>query len=172
MIINQLQTAFAGENDGFSLVIKKLLPTNSKGGLYSSAPVKKLRLIKRDASKDIADRYLGNQAPQNINFEVILSAKRNRTLGNFGDLFGSLNQNAAGIVLHDGIEFGEAVAEVQIGGRYRKVGVFGSDTEAGVIDITDSVKKGKNGHPTFESVAQQSDIILIDFHNVLSSKKI
>lgn len=172
LVVGQLQESFGKSNSGYSMSVKKLLPTNSTGGLYSSAPVKKLRLVKRNASKDIADRYLGRHAPESVNFEVRLSARRNKTLGTFGDLAGSLTKNAAGVVLHDGIAFNEAVAEVEIGGRYRRIGVFGSDADAGVIDVTDAVKKGKNGHPTFESLQEQSDAILTDFHKVLSSKKV
>ncbi|MBA3678209.1 MAG: hypothetical protein H0W74_12550 [Sphingosinicella sp.] len=127
--------------------------------------------MKRNASKDITDRYLGKEAPESVNFEVRLSARRNKTLGSFGDLTKSLTKNAAGVVLHDGIAFNEAVAEVQIGGRYRSVGVFGSDAEAGVIDVTGAVKKGRNGHPTFKSLREQADEILTDFHTVLASKK-
>jgi len=172
LVLGNIQESFSKANPGYSLLVKKLLPTDSKGSLYSSAPVKKLRLVKKNASKDIADRYLGKDAPQSINFEVLLSARRNKTLGTFGDLAGSLTRNAAGVVLHDGIAFSEAIAEVEIGGRYRRVGVFGSDADAGVIDVTDAVKKGANGHPTFESLQEQSDAILVDFNKTLSSKKL
>jgi hypothetical protein len=172
LVLAELQEVFSNGNSGYLLKVKKLLPTNSSGGLYNSAPVKKLRLVKRNASRDLTDRYLGSQGPASVNFEVRLSAKRSKNLGTFGNIANSLVPNAAGVVIHDGIEFTEAIAEVEIGGRYRRVGVFGSDTEAGVIDVTEEVTKGKDGHPTFDSLRQQSDAILVDFHKSLSGKKL
>lgn len=73
-------------------------------------------------------------------------------------------------MLHDGIEFSEVYADVKIGGKYRPVGVFGSDTNAGVIDITEDIVRGADGHPTFQSLTTQCDKILLDFYNVLTNK--
>jgi hypothetical protein len=40
-------------------------------------------------------------------------------------------------------------------------------SDAGVIDITDDVKRGADGHPTFKSVAKQSDELLHEIYEVM-----
>ena len=170
LVMEKAQEWFATLNPGYVLKYRKLLPSEGSV-LYAKAPVKRLRLIKRNASHDVTDSYLGKDAPDKVNFEVRLSAGRNGVLGPFGQITKTLKKSDAGLVLHDGIEFSEVYADVKIGGKYRPVGVFGGDTNAGVIDITDSVVKGADGHPTFESVCKQSDKILLDFFEVLSNKK-
>lgn len=171
LVLAKLQEAFAAKNPDYALYVRKLLPNDAKGSLYATAPVKKLRLIKRNASSDITDQYLGKKAPDSVNFEVLLSARRKKNLGTFGDISGSLTNKASGVVIHDGIEFSEAIAEIEIGGRTRKVGVFGSNIEAGVIDVTDAITKGPDGHPTLASLQEQAGVILKDFHKIVSGAR-
>jgi hypothetical protein len=169
-VMKKLKEDFEAQNPGFILKYQKLLPSDGSS-IYTSAPVKQLRLIKRNASSDITDKYLGNSKPKRVDFEVKLSAGRKGILGSYNDVTGALKKSDAGLVLHDGVEFSEAIAEVKIGGKFRSVGVFGSDSNAGVIDITEDIERGENGHPTFSSIIDQCDIILSDFYNVLTSKK-
>jgi hypothetical protein len=169
LVTTQIKEAFETSNPGYSLYFKKLLPNDAKGSLYSAAPVKRLRLIKRNAPSDVTDRYFGATAPSNVTFEVSMSARRNKSLGNFASLSNSLTNNAAGVVVHDGIEFNEAIADVKIGGKVRRVGIFGSNGDAGVIDITEDIVR-EGGHPTFESLERQCDAILSDFHEIFLNK--
>lgn len=169
LVMDQAQEEFATLNPGYILKFRKLLPTEG-GSLYSKAPVRRLRLIKRNAPQDVTDRFLGRRVPDKVNFEVSMSTNRNKILGTLGELTGALRKNASGVVLHDGIEFSEVYADVKIGGKYRSVGVFGSESNAGVIDITEDVVRGTDGHPTFESLTAQCDKILLDFFNVLNNK--
>jgi hypothetical protein len=171
LVMVQMGEAFEAKNPGYRLQFKKLLPNDGSGSLYNNASVKRLRLIRRNAPSDVTDRYFGESAPSNVTFEVTLSARRKQSLGKFKELADSLNANADGIAMHDGIAFNEAIAEVKIGGRVRRVGVFGSGGDAGVIDITDTIVRGDDGHPTFESLQKQSDLILVDFEKILANKK-
>tara|TARA_R110000868_G_scaffold80982_1_gene229600 strand:- start:448 stop:627 length:180 start_codon:yes stop_codon:yes gene_type:complete len=59
---------------------------------------------------------------------------------------------------------------VKIGGKYRPVGVFGGESNTGVIDITEDIVRGVDGHPTFESLTKQCDKILLDFYEVFTNK--
>jgi hypothetical protein len=169
LVMDLAREEFAASNPGCMLKFQKLLPSEGSS-LYSKAPVRRLRLIKRNAPQDLTDRYLGRRVPDKVNFEVSLSTNRNKILGLFGEVTGALRKSDAGLVLHDGIEFTEAYADVKIGGKYRPVGVFGSDSNAGVIDITEDIVRGSDGHPTYESLATQCDKILLDFYNVIISK--
>lgn len=168
LVFHHMGEAFEKANPTFILRFKKLLPNDVAGSLYTTAPVKKLRLIKRNASGDDASRYFPGVTPEAVDFEVSVSAKRRRTLGDLGSVTKGLHQNAAGVVIHDGIAFNEAVAEISVGGRVRRVGVFGSDNDAGVIDLTEAITRGADGHPTFASIKAESDVILKDFYNVLA----
>ena len=163
-----MQESFEKANPGFVIVFKKLLPNDLSGSMYYSAPVKKLRLIKRNASKDLTDKYLGERTRQTIDFEVSLTAKRNGNLGLLASLSRSLKKDALGVITHEGISFGEAVAEIRVGGRTRRVGVFGNNSDAGVIDLTDVIVRGPNGHPTFASLEKESNALLKDFHTTVS----
>jgi hypothetical protein len=169
LVMDALKEEFEALNPGYILKYQKLLPSEGSA-LYSAAPVKVLRLIKRNVSQDVTDRYLPKAAPGKVNFEVKLSAGRNQILGSFGGIAGALRKSDAGLVLHDGVEFTEAYAEVKIGGKYRPVGVFGSDASAGVIDISQDIKRGPDGHPTFDSIIEQCDKILSDFFEIVSNK--
>jgi hypothetical protein len=170
LVMDRAQEEFSALNPGYVLKYQKLLPSEGSS-LYSKAPVKRLRLIKRNAPQDVTDRYLGRRVLDKVNFEVRLSTNRSKILGSFGEVTGALRKSDAGLVLHDGIEFTEAYADVKIGGKYRPVGVFGSDSNAGVIDITEDIVRGGDGHPTYESLTGQCDKILLDFFNVLTGGK-
>ncbi|MBS1090733.1 hypothetical protein JK208_03785 [Gluconobacter sp. Dm-74] len=170
LVMDQAKIDFAHANPGYILKYQKLLPSEGSS-LYSKEPVRRLRLIKRNAPSDLADSYLGGNAPDQVDFEVRLSAKRNKTLGLFSAVTRGLKKSESGLVLHEGIEFSEAYAEVKIGGKYRPVGIFGSDSNAGVIDITESINRGRDGHPTYDSISQQSDEILSDFFNIMEKTK-
>ncbi len=170
IVMSKIQDEFEKRNTGFRLNYQKIMPSGGEGGLFSKAPVKSLRLIRRNISGDIADRYIGHTGVEAVDFEIVISARRKSALGNFGQLFGSLKRTD-GVVLHDGIEFFEAVADIRFGNRIRRVGVFGGNSDAGVIDITEDIVKGSNGHPTFESISSISDDILKNFEKIISSKK-
>jgi len=171
LVMERMELDFEQANPGYRLRFRKLLPSDSAGSLYSRAPVKELRLVRRHAPSDVTDRYFPGGAPTDIDFEVAFIARRRKSLGMLGDLTRQLRRdNRTGLVTHDGIEFGEAVAKVRVGRRYRPVGVFGLNSDAGVIDVTEDIERGLDGHPTFESLQEQSDEILADFHETLSGR--
>jgi hypothetical protein len=170
LVTSKITELFHRTNNNFLLAFEKIMPNDSVGSLYFNAPVKKLRLIKKNISSDIADRYFGTRPPEAINLEVSLTAKRKGNFGKFGLLKQSLKKDASGVVTHDGISFDNAIAEIEIGGRTRPVEVFGTNRNAGVIDLSNSIVRGTNGHPTFESMVKESHAILKDFHTTISGR--
>jgi hypothetical protein len=162
MVLTQMRTSFEKKNRGYSLRFSKLLPANLKGSGYYSAPVKSLRLIKRGASTDIADGYIDKGA-QEIDFQIIISARRSRSLGKLSAILGRLPKAGDGLIAYGDMKFPEAVAEIKVGTKVRRVGIFGIDSDAGVIDLTDAVSRGSDGHPKYESMVKESDDILRDF---------
>jgi hypothetical protein len=169
LVMENISETFEVANPGYSMRFRKLLPNDNSGALYSKAPVKQLRFIKRKASRDITDRYFESSIDAEVDFEVSFSARRRQNIGPLGSISKSLSRDErTGLVLHDGIQFNEAVALIRVGKKYRPVGIFGMSSEAGVIDVTDDIVKGVDGHPTFESLQKQAGAILTDFHGQLS----
>lgn len=103
--------------------------------------------------------------------EISLVAKRKGMLGLLGPILQAIKPDDAGVVVHEGISFGEASADIRVGGRVRSVGIFGTNSDAGVIDLTESIKRGADGHPTFESVEKETGAILQDFYATIQEKK-
>lgn len=169
LVSAKMRSDFTNQNPGFSLHFRKLLPTGA-GGIYDAAPVKGLRLIKRNAPSDVADRYLNTHVAQAIDFQVVINARRKGFLGKLGDLTNSMNAADGGVVQHDGVTFDEAVAEIDFGGRRRRVGIFGSNSEAGVIDLTD-IQRSPDGHPLFSSLSKEATALLADFQAVIGKAK-
>jgi len=164
LVSAKMRTDFTARNPGFSLRFAKQLPTGA-GGIYDAAPVKGLRLIKRNASSDVADRYLNAHVGDTVNFQVVINARRKGFLGKLGDLINSIKAANGGVVQHDGVIFDDAVAEIEFGGRRRRVGMLGSNSEAGVIDLTD-VRRASDGHPLFSAISKEATDLLADFQAV------
>ena len=165
LVSAKMRADFSRKNPGFTLSFLKLMPTG-KGGIYDASPVKGLRFIKRNAPSDVADRYLNNNIQGGVNFEISINARRKGSLGSLRDLTGSIVPGKGGVIEHDGVIFDEAVAEIEFGGRRRRVAMLGSNSEAGVIDLTD-IKRGRDGHPVFSAICQASSELLADFDAVV-----
>lgn len=170
IVMAKMAEAFAKANPGHVIRFRKLLPTGTTGGLYSQAPVKELRLVRRNAPTDVTDRFLRGSPHDPIDFEISMKARRKGALGILKDVASSLHQNAQGVVMHDGIKFDEAIADVRVGKKLRPVYLLGSSSDAGVIDLTDAVTRGADGHPTFASVSREVSDIMKDFFKTLSGK--
>lgn len=170
LVTAKMRVDFAKQNPGFALHFRKLLPTGA-GGIYDAAPVKGLRLIKRNASSDVADRYLNAHTEQPVDFQIVISARRKGILGKLGNLISSMKAANGGVIQHDNVVFEEAVAEIDFGGQRRRVAMLGSNSEAGVIDLSDSINRGPNGHPTFASISAQATLLLADFQVVMAKSK-
>lgn len=170
LVTSSMRDAFSKQNPGFQLLFKKLLPTGASG-VYSAAPVKSLRLIKRNAPADVVDRYLKAHVGHAIDFEIRLTARRKGFLGKLGAVTDSLRPAKVGVVEHDGVSFEEAVAEIDFGGKRRPIGIFGHNSEAGVIDLTDAIKRGPDGHPTFDSLSKESRTLLMEFQTTMANRQ-
>lgn len=170
LAMHQIQKDFETQNKGFYAKFKKLVPGDLKGSVYFGAPVKRLTLVRSNAPSDMTDGYYPSKSHTGLDFEITLKARRNGSIGPLGDVTKSLKKNGSGLVMHEGIGFDEVRAEVRIGKSLRRVGVFGSHSDAGVIDLTDAVERGGDGHPTFESMSSQCDEILRDFYSTLASQ--
>lgn len=167
LVMEKMQELFEATYPGFLLQFKKLIPTGSDGSVYGDYPVQKLTFIKRNVSSDIADQYTGARPSEPAHLEVSLVARRRGNLGIFRSITTGLKQNDDGMIIHDGLKFDEATANIRVGKRTRPVGLFGGNSDAGVIDLSNSVKRGENGHPDFDSIEGECNEILKDFYETL-----
>jgi hypothetical protein len=168
LVMKKMKDDFERESPGCIMVFKKLMPSDLRGSIFYTAPIKRMRLIRRRVSVDPADIYLNEGTGDSIDMELTLSARRSKNLGNLVSLKTKMPANKDGVIEYEGLEFNEAVAEIKLGGTLRKVGVFGYNSDAGVIDLTDSVVKGADGHPTFESLQRETTTLLTDFYRVVN----
>lgn len=165
LVMDKIKEEFDKENPKHTLFYSKLLPNDARS--LAAAPVKRVRLISRSPSTDLADRYFGDEAPDEFDVELSISAKRKMSLGKLGSLLRSTSARKS-VITYGGIQFPEAVADIRVGKKTRKVGVVGIGSDAGVIDLTDNIKRGADGHPTFKSLEVEVDEILRDFYETLS----
>ena len=162
LVLEKLKEEFELRHPDLILKIRKMVPTDLSGSVYNTAPVKGIRLIKRNTPSDIADAYHAGRAPVGVDVELIVKARRSKSIGTFEEVARSLKSD--GVILYKGLEFEEAVATIKVGGKLRPVGIFGDNSKAGVIDVSDSVEIGPDGHPTLISIQLESNKILQDFY--------
>ena len=171
LLISKMRDEYAASNKEHALNVRKLTPSDKNGGVFAQALVKRLRLIRKNVSPDIADRYLGSRDSDYVDFEVSLTAKARRSLGSLGSVTRAMRKSE-GIVISGEERFDKVVAEIRVGNKVRKVGLFGGDGDTGVIDLTDSVPKGADGHPDFFALTKEVDAILKEFASVIAGSTI
>ncbi|MCL8381209.1 hypothetical protein [Xanthobacter aminoxidans] len=170
ILFSDIQEDFERKTNNI-LTFKKLLPSDSKGSVYNAAPVKNIKLIKRNAGNDVTDTYIETDGTSLVDFEISISAKRKSSLGALSDVYSRFKKSDESALIYDGVEFSEAYAEIRVGNKLRKIGLFGAHGDAGVIDLTGQVKRGLNGHPTFDSMKNETKSILDSIYKSLYGAK-
>jgi hypothetical protein len=170
VVTTNASSQFEKMHKGYRLSFRKLMPGDVKGSAMYSAPVKQLTLVKKKVPENKEDRYLFNFNPEEVEFELSFRAKRRRTLGSLASILDISSGNAREALRFDGIEFDQAKAEITVGKKRRTVGLLGYSNEAGVIELSESVQYGPNGHPKFDSIKYECEQIIKDFHQTLSKK--
>lgn len=168
LVLDAFRDWFEARHDGLTVRAKKLVPNDANGSIYNAAPVKRIRLIKKDTSSDLADAHYRGGQPDSVDVELTVSARRAKSLGTFKAVASALKSD--GVLTYEGMEFDHAVADIRVGGKLRPVGVFGDQSNAGVIDVTEDVVFGPDGHPTIESLRKNARDIIGDFYSILAKK--
>lgn len=171
LLVSQMRHNFEKANPQHILTFKKLQPNDAEGSAFASAEVRQLRLIKKNAPSDVASQYFDNGNKKPIDLEIVISARRKGSLGPLSKVFSSIKSGDRSVLEYAGVDFPDAVADIRIGGKTRKVGVLGANADAGVIDLTDALQFGPDGHPTLESLKEEVDSLLKDFCETLFGEK-
>ena len=149
----------------YMIRFKKLMPNDSKNALFGTHPVKRLTFVAGRASSDTAVNLVPFRPPVAVDIEISLRSARGNGLGNLSHIFKSVSHRD-GVFEYEGMEFTKAQAEIRVGGKLRRISVFGQSSDAGTIDITDDVVLS-SGHPTFQSLVKQANILLANFYDLV-----
>ena len=158
---------FAENNHPDHMVrFKKIMPNDSKDALFGDRSVKKLTFLASKASSDVAASLIPFKPSEPVDVAISVRSGRGRGLGTFANVAGHIGKHE-GVFQYEGIGFTEAFAEIRVGGRTRKIGVFGPSADTGTIDITADVKF-EEGHPTFATLVAQANDIMASFYSMMS----
>lgn len=146
----------------WSLTMSKLMPNDAK--LYGNRVVRSVQLVKKNTTQNIVDKAL-RPVDEDTKMDVELFLKA-RGKGHFGKLK-NLESKIGGHLEIGDLEFSGAFANVKVGSSFKKIGVLGVSSTAGVIDLTDDVVLDTNKHSTFKSVSAETARHLADFAKIL-----
>jgi hypothetical protein len=155
-----LEQYFRRSHDGFRLTYSPVVMTDLES--IRSATVKSISFVKRDTASDRAVDQLGIPTTM-VDYDLRITAKRRENLGRVGAII----ERVKSLGKHEtidalGEEFDEAQAYVKVGNRRRKVTLFGVSKETGKVDLSEEVSRLPNGHPKFESIANEVRDLFID----------
>lgn len=146
---------------GYTVSFRVISPS---AALLDDAPVKSLTFIKPKRSPDRFDRVLGKRMDE-VDYEVTVRAsKRGAMIGRYQDLRRFVSPTDDGFVEFDGGLYDGVKADVKLGSKRRVVGIFGAGPDAGLIDVSDNIKRDKSGHPTLQSIVSEVDSLMEEFY--------
>ena len=132
--------------------------------LYGEKDVRSIQLITKNLDQNIVEKALRpSKADTKMDVELFLRAKGK---GSFGKLKDLSNKIGGHMEIGD-LEFSGAYAHVKVGSSFKKIGVMGVGSTAGVIDLTDDVVLDANNHPTLKSVSVETTRHIADFAKML-----
>lgn len=162
---NTLIKDFCQRFPGFDLIVRII---TSSAAIRPDAPVKTFTLINPKAAADRFDAILKKPAAE-VSYEItVRTRKRGGILSTYKDIGKLVSQSDNGLVEFDGQEFEGAKAEISVGSKRRTVGILGSGSDAGLIDVTENIKRDRSGHPTFDSIVGEVNDIMSDFYLAVS----
>lgn len=144
---------------------KKIMPNDGKNALFGAKPVNKLTFVAVKSSSDVANSLVPFRPEESVDLEISVKSGRGRGLGSLASILRRVSHRE-GTFLYEGVEFTKAHAEIRVGGRVRRIGVFGPSSDAGTIDITGDVAL-RDGHPTFASLVKQANNLLANFYDLV-----
>lgn len=145
---------------------KKLMPAEAGIDPFAAGLVKEMTLLKRKVSSDRVDAY-SDDAPGEYDVKLSLVAKGKSNFGFYRNLTSKKVKDAAhSIALID--DFDKAVVKVKLGNNSKHITMFGDQSEAGTIDVTDEKQLVMDdGHPTPQSLEEVAKPLLKHFNTAL-----
>jgi hypothetical protein len=143
--------------------INRLIPSELLEEYLGNGRVTKLRFVRFGIPSDITDSIdVGHLEDEGVT-ELIVKAKRGKSLSGIGDLVRSVFERQRNV--HD-FEYDNIKVEVEIGGKYRTIDLQQPDNLRATYDITDNIET-QGGNPIFESINQEAEELAIGLINSL-----
>ncbi len=165
IIYRKIREDFETKYPGYSLGFRKLMPAVDATSPFGNAPVKSLVFKRKKESSDDAENYLSSVDSWDL--ELSIKAQRRGSLGKLSEIIQKLRKTDSGLITFEGVAYDEALADVRVGSKIRRVGLSDAEGDFGVIDLTDKIEIAGNGHPAFHSIAREVREILENFEYVL-----
>jgi hypothetical protein len=167
----EFKKVFQAKCPDFSVAFKPIVHPGQLGTYSKNGVVKRLTFRQLQLPKDIADAYSGNR-PEDIYVEYSIVAKRHSDLPVLNRLIRKLtDKNRANlhIVEPRGFKDSQVLVEVELNGHTRTINIKDANKIRAYFDITDRVKFGRDGHPTFRSMLRESKGLMDDVWRSLRS---
>jgi hypothetical protein len=149
-------------HENWRLTMMKVMPNDIE--LYGNKAVRSVQLVKKNTDQNIVDKALRpSDSDTKMDVELFLRA---RGRGNFG-MLKDLNDKIGGHMEIGDMEFSYAYANIKVGSSFKKIGVVGVGSTAGVIDLTDDLVLDAENHPTLKSVSDETERHITDFAKML-----
>ncbi|MDE0591589.1 hypothetical protein OU789_16745 [Halocynthiibacter sp. C4] len=148
--------------EDWQLTMAKVMPNDVK--LYGDKDVRSIQMVARNTDQNLIEKALRpTDSETKIDLEFSLRAKGKGSFGKLKDI----NKKIADHLEIGGMGFSGAYASVKVGSSFKKIGIIGVSSTAGVIDLTDDVVLDANKHPTFDSISNVTHVQIIDFARLL-----
>lgn len=157
---------FQEKYPGYSISFRKIAPS---AAILDDAPVKSVTFINPRRVQDRFDRVLG-KSMEEVEYEVSVKArKRGAMISLYKDLRQFVLPTENGVVEFNGEAYEGVKADVKLGSKRRVVGIFGVSADAGLIDVSDNIKRDRSGHPTLESIVAEVNSLMAYFYDATNS---
>ncbi|MED5620207.1 hypothetical protein [Ideonella sp. BN130291] len=152
--VEPIVASFTSENPGKRLRVTRQVPSDLAVRLLQNSIIKKVKLIKYQNVGDLVDS-LGRGFRENTSsIEYVLTSKTAdgfpRT-NRFLDAL-TMRRNPVALFALEGFEHDAVKIEIEVNGRKRIINLARPDIVSPVVDVTDDVTRGRDGHPTWRSL--------------------
>lgn len=150
--------------------IRPLMPAQAAKKLISSGKISKVRFVQHKIPSDIADRFNGDQKPQEGDLEIVLRPQRKGILRNI-PLMEILDgkRGIQELIEMENFEPDNIKVEIDIEGKRRIIDFGNLGRLKAAFDITDDVAFGDDGFPTFISMSDASKSLLVDLSDKIGT---
>lgn len=149
-------------HDDWRLTMTKLMPNDN--ALYGDRLVQSVQLVRKNSDQSVIDQALRPVGVDTkVDVELSLKARGGGSFGRLKDLSSKIDGH---LEIGD-LEFAGAFAIVKVGSSFKRIGIFGVSSTAGVIDLTDDVVIGSDNHPTFDTLQKATTQHMSDFAALL-----
>lgn len=135
------------------LILKDLIAQYLKEGHVNS-----VRFIKYNIPKDLADQFDHDYDVKEGSMEIIIKARRKGEIPVISRIKDVLEEKRKirDILVFEGYEYDNVKIQVEVGGKTKTLDLEHPSNLKTRFDITKKVERGKDGHPTFESMDNEA----------------